>query len=356
MNRKSIAHHTLAPLPLLALALTLAVGCNVHEFPDVEEEEVVEEVGPVSFRLMLDFTTDLPLYQEVQYTSRAASSYQVRHVVNVYTPESDGTYGRTYDAQYVFTSADTDNLDTTLSIDLDEGDYKFMVWTDYVPTGTTADWYYDTGDFAEVALTDEYEGSSDYRDAFRGSVEAEVTAEADSATVSMSRPLAKFTFISEDLDEFITRALERIQAQLEAEGESSGQAIDEIDARSIDFDAYTVVFAYTSYMPCSYNLFTDRPADSATGMTFYGSISQTSDTEAELGFDYVFVNSNATSVQVALYVYDTDGTLIAHSDVITVPLLRSCLTTVRGDFLTSEAAGGVGISPDFDGQYNIEID
>ena len=36
-------------------------------------------------------------------------------------------------------------------------------------------------------------------------------------------------------------------------------------------------------------------------------------------------------------------------------LVRGKLTEIRGPFLTSEAAGGVGIHPGFDGDFNIEI-
>ena len=338
-----------------AFMLAFIPGCDVHEFPDAVETAVEQSL--VAFRLKLDFSTDMPLYTEVQYSSRSVvTTYQARYIVNIYEPESDGSYGRTYSEQHIFTGTDADSLDMTVTIDLEEGDYKFMVWTDYVPEGSTDDWYYDTSNFAGIEITDNYEGATDYRDAFRGSVTAEVTVDCDSAVVEMSRPMAKYEFISEDLDEFIEKAIAKAMASENA-GSTDGSELSYDDiARSINLADYFVMFAYTSYMPCSYNLFTDRPADSATGMYYYGALSQLSDTEAELGFDYVFVNGNATSVQVALYVYDKYSELIASSDVITVPLMRSQLTVVRGDFLTSEASGGVGIVPDYDGDYNIELE
>ena len=49
----------------------------------------------------------------------------------------------------------------------------------------------------------EHEGSNDYRDAFTGTVTAEVSAKSREATVAMGRPMAKFNFISTDVDEFI---------------------------------------------------------------------------------------------------------------------------------------------------------
>lgn len=325
------------------LLSALLAGCAVHEFPETPKENPV-------LRLTLTHDQELPFYTNLQYTKAGTSgSYQHRHIVNVYEPESDGSYGRSYSQQYVFTDTDLDSLDCTVSIELPEGGYKFMVWTDFVVRGSQADLFYDTSDFSEIALTDSYEGCNDLRDAFRGSVEMELSEECDSAEVELVRPMAKYVFISEDLEEFITRAIAKAMAE-------NTKATYEETRASINLDDYTVLFTYTGYMPCSYNFFTDRPADSATGMYYYGSLSQTSDTEAELGFDYVFVNGSETSVQVALYVYDKEGDLISSTSVITVPLKRSGLTTVRGEFLTSEASGGIGIDPSYDGDYNIQID
>jgi hypothetical protein len=35
--------------------------------------------------------------------------------------------------------------------------------------------------------------------------------------------------------------------------------------------------------------------------------------------------------------------------------MRSKLTTVKGNFLTSKASGGVFVSPGYDGEHNIVI-
>lgn len=333
------------------------VACDVHEFPEEcippSEEEQDTDTG-IDVVLRLDYSTELPLYQEVEYTQTRSitDGYCLRHLINIYTPESDGSYGRTYSSQIVVTSDDINQLDTCLTLHLEPGDYKFIVWTDYIDYGTETDKYYDTSDFSEIFLTDEYEGSTDYRDAFKGTQTATVYEDyADTVTVEMGRPMAKFEFITTDLDRFIEKIVKRMAEENETRGADA-----EASTRAIDLDDYSVVIAYTSYMPYSFNMFTDRPADSKTGMYFYGKLTELSDTEAQLGFDYVFVNGLATSVQTALYVYDTDGQQIAATSVISVPLLRSHLTTVRGEFLTSEAEGGIGINPDYDGEYNIEIE
>ena len=67
------------------------------------------------------------------------------------------------------------------------------------------------------------------------------------------------------------------------------------------------------------------------------------------------VNGHESSVAVCMEVYDPDGELIGSTSTISVPTMRGRNTIVRGRFLTSQATGGVGIDPGFDGEYNIEL-
>lgn len=79
-------------------------------------------------------------------------------------------------------------------------------------------------------------------------------------------------------------------------------------------------------------------------------------TQAMLGFDFMFVNGAEAGVQLALEIYDTaTGEKIGSTGTITAPLLRGRTTEIRGRFLSSQAESGVGVNPDFDGDYNIEI-
>ena len=108
-------------------------------------------------------------------------------------------------------------------------------------------------------------------------------------------------------------------------------------------------------MPHQFNMFTNRPSDSKTGVTYGSSIEALGEEEALLGFDYVFVNGNESSVQVALHVEDNEGNKVADIGTIDIPLVRGKITEVRGAFLTSRAGGGIGIDAGFDGEYNIFI-
>lgn len=163
----------------------------------------------------------------------------------------------------------------------------------------------------------------------------------------MERPLAKYEFVSNDLQEFI-----EMQAQLAAAKNNSGSLSQSAE---VDLSDFKVVFSYFGYMPDTYSMFTDKPVDSATGVTFESRIIQTGDNEASLGFDYIFVNGQQTATTVQIAIYDSEGNQLSLTDPVEVPLARSCHSIMHGQFLLSNASGGIGIDPGFDGDHNIVI-
>ena len=183
--------------------------------------------------------------------------------------------------------------------------------------------------------------------------------------VEMERPLAKFKFISHDIVKFLSyvlqqRAIRQKEAEMKAQQGVSPESADpkadpKADIKNINTNDFRVVFRYQGFMPCSFNMFTNKPADSWTGVAFDSTMQRLSDTEAELGFDYVFVNGGESTVPVSVEVYDTDGTLLSSTLPIDVPVVRNKLTVVRGNFLSSKASGGVSINTEFDGEFNLEI-
>lgn len=340
------------------IGLTMFTSC-VHEFPKLPEA--------TNFTLHLDFDTDLPLHKEMVHSKSRGSNnvadYDVRHIVSVHRMFTDGGYDRTADTTIVFTCSDAENLNCSRELTLGEGDYKFFVWTDYVNFGSRADKYYKADNFTEIILKDRshHIGSCDYRDAFRGEEQVAVKIKknemmnvSNEATVTMKRPLAKFKFISTDYEQFLENAL-RAEAKKKGKSITVVEGGGDEESRTIDLSDFIVTFRYTGFMPCSYNMFTDKPADSWTGVSFSGSVNPIGNNNVELGYDYVFVNGTESGVSVMLEVYHKDGELVASSPSIDVPLKRSRLTVVKGSFLTSIAMGGVGIVPDFEGEYNIEF-
>lgn len=369
---------------LMAWVACLLVGCDatIHEYPN---ESLIEQ----DFVLNLDFNLALTDYVTIDQTAntRAALSitqqalqpHKVRYVVNVYKANADGEFNRVPAHQFVFYTNTLSEKLQPLHLKLTPGNYRFITWADYVANDGTQSGYYDASDFQEIKMLHDangrYQGNTIWRDAFIGQVDAEVQPmQSGNATIEMERPLAKYRFITTDLDEFIENALQREQAkaaekaqQAAAQGNALALATDstrttanakadtKADTRSIDLTQYHIMMTYPMFVPCSFNMFTNRPADSWAAQQYEGRIEQLSNTEAELGFDYVFVNGAEAQVTVGLALYDADGQLISSIDPITLPLKRSRLTTVRGKFLTSHASGAIGINPSFDGEYNIEI-
>lgn len=358
---------------LCVMSLFAFAGCDVHEFPE-------ERYDKVPFYLHLDFNTELPMYKEVVYTrggdeatKGAVERHDIRYIVNVYRTDNTRGDSREADTTYIFTKSDLADLNYTARLDLVEGTYDFKVWADYVDAGSTDDKYYDTRNFSEIILAnkEEHPGSNDYRDAFRGYASATVTNPAyyvgsvaenieNHATVEMMRPMGKFKFISTDTEIFISRVAQMLMEQgklSSVSAEPDTEAYYEQILQSINLDDFYVVFHY-NFMPCSFNMFTDKPADAWPGMTFVSRMTpeEGEDADMNLGYDYIFVNGSGTTLNIWLEVYNKDGELMSSSNPIDVPIVRSKLTVVRGEFLTSKATGGVTINPSYDGDdYNREI-
>lgn len=306
-------------------------SCDVHQFPDPSLKEV-------DFTLHLDYSTEIPLYKVIEYNepTRAAEAkdeYDIRYIVNVYDKDIDS---RNVLHNFVFTKDEISELDNSVTFRIRVGEYRFVVWTDYVKSGSTSDLFYTTDRFEYIGFaTEDHVGNEDMRDAFTGSLTTVVSDDSLEGRVAMSRPLAKFNFVSDDVRDFAVHMLNT--------------------KRAADLDECTVVFKYNGFMPSAYNLHAGGVTDSDGGYQFSSRISQLNEKEAELGFDYVFVNDHETIVSVYLEVYDDSGKMLSRSRPVDIPLMRSRLTTVKGNFLTSNASGGVFVSPGYDGEHNILI-
>ncbi len=333
-------------LIFLSFAFSMA-SCDVHEFPEIPEK--------IPFKLNLICNVEVPIYQEFDYNARSggkAVDHDIRYILGVYRGDEQRDFSREADTTLVVVKSVEEERRLNQTLHLEPGLYNFMVWSDYVDEGTETDKYYDTADFAEITYADRnnHVGSSDFKEAFVGSSQAliQMDMKADGniveqvVKIDMERPFAKFKFISTDYELFQDKVVKAEAA--EAEGTCA-----------VDLDDYKVVFRYTGFMPCSYNMFTDKPADAWTGVCFDSTMKLMDEDEVEMGFDYVFVNHKETSVSVMLEVYHKSGELVASSPSIDVPLNRGKLTVVRGNFLTSVAEEGVGVNPDFEGEYNLEI-
>ena len=368
-------------------ALLCITSCAVHEWPEPTPADVI---------VNLDFDTQMPQYKVLNEEGTRAShdgrDYDIRYTIAAYRLLQDGNYAEEPFLLKVFSKDEIEELNATFRFSIDEGSYRFYVWTDFVLAGTRSDYFYNTTSFRRISLQGTHEGNNDFRDAFSGSADLKVIRRGSketpsTVTVQMRRPLAKFEFITTDLQEFITKTIEAMIRKEEAEaaakaGEAKSEGGDnpeditptESDTKTdgdtktggdtktddtktpvVDLEKYTVVFFYSGYMPNAYNMMEGKPCDSATGVKFSSAISAIDNHDARLGFDYVFVNGEESSVMVTVALYDEEGTQLSISRQIEVPIKRSMLTTVRGSFLMQNTGGGVAIDPGFEDEFNIYI-
>lgn len=345
-------------IALAACALLCITSCAVHEWPEPSPADVI---------VNLDFDTQLPQYKVLNEEGTRAShdgrDYDIRYTIAAYRLLQDGSYAEEPFLLKVFSKDEIEELNATFRFSIDEGSYRFYVWTDFVLAGTQSDYFYNTTSLRRISLQGTHEGNNDFRDAFSGSADLKVIRRGSketpsTVTVQMRRPLAKFEFITTDLQEFITKTIEAMIRKEEAEAAAkAGETKSDGDTKTpvVDLEKYTVVFFYSGYMPNAYNMMEGKPCDSATGVKFSSAISAIDNHDARLGFDYVFVNGEESSVMVTVALYDEEGTQLSISRQIEVPIKRSMLTTVRGSFLMQNTGGGVAIDPGFEDEFNIYI-
>jgi hypothetical protein len=243
-------------------------------------------------------------------------------------------------------------------------------WADYVDNDSLSDKFYLTGDFAKVDIARDADGkhiigNNEYRDAFNGHVDVEVLPvyETDvppvEGHIEMKRPLAKFEFITDDLDEFVARVLEKKALEAQASGEVLPE--EALKPSSVDLNEFRIVIRHMGFMPDLFSLLDHtggvegNPIYSTPSVSFESRIQRINQTEASLGFDYVFVNNNESKLKLSVSVYNKNNTLLSSVPDVVIPIKRSKLTTIRGSFMTQSAQGGVGIEPGFEGDIIFPV-
>ena len=325
-------------MPLMWLA-----GCNVHEWPD--------EAPLVPLYVDLVHETEWDTLNVPFSRAAAAGDYNIRYSIRAFALDEMGNYSRVATREFVFTRRLGEELDNRFFLELPAGSYRLTAWTDYT-MADTLDTHYNTSGFHEIMLQGQHEGNNDMRDGFRGAEDILLETGVmelipDTVVLDMQRPMGKFEFVCTDLQDFIDKEVRELK--------QNSLTPDEIDASDIHLEDYRIVFYYAGFMPNTFNALTDKAIDSSTGVQFTSSLSPFSETEASLGFDYVFVNSDESSVIVNLGVFNKEGKQLAMLTNVNVPLKRDQHTVLRGKFLMANSDGGVSINPDFDGEHNIVI-
>ena len=349
---KKLFIRLLVVLPLLTL-----FSCDVHEWPEPETRE--------PFILHLNYSTDFPML-EYNFSTREPEAIdlitrhtvvdhgRMRYHVKAYPKYEGEIMSPRIFSTYEETSTVSGIYDRDISLNLLPGEYRIFVWSD-LRESETQDHFYDLSNFEEIKLT-AHQPNTDFRDCFRGVVDITVTSnvtvkEPDRADVRMERPVAKFEFITNDLKEFLAK--EAQEAVVRSHQNPEDENDSEEDDNTPKITDYKVKFSYVGFMPSSFSLLIDKPSDSVTGSNFDGVLKQLNENEASMGFDYVYTGTSETSITVQITINDKADNTLSVSDPIKVPLKRSQHTVISGSYLMVESNGGLGINPDYEGDYNL---
>lgn len=331
-------------LSLIIFAFSILTSSCVNQFPIEEETDTVYLTVVRDAEWLPDAVINL--------TKAGIIDIELRYDFRIYPK------GNTKNCLKEFTiyKSDLTGESFQTSFEMHTGDYDIYCWSDFAYSLNGLPVYYDDSNFSAITYIKPYEGDSDFRDAFRGVTSFSIKdsgyyqMQPVEATIILSRPLARYMFIATDLEDFIEKEATR-------ERNRNSDSLNDQDAytRVTNLDDYIVKVTYPLYMPAVFDNFLNNPIDSWTGISFEGTMTKISDQEARLALDYVMVNGEESGVQVMLEVFDPDGVVIARTNSMTIPTKRNRTTIVYGKYLTTLRNDGVGIDPDFNGSFNIEL-
>ena len=366
--------------------LSMVVSSCVHEFPD--EMTPAEVVLKLQFNIDIDVNVEMNMNTEINTDMTAglksgtkvlnSETHDIRYLVKFFKLVN-GEIIKDPVYEHQFTVDDINVHEFEESLDISEGQYRIFVWGDYVEQGGIDDYHYITSDFPRISLnlpeTGQYEGSLESRDAYVGQTDIDVVRygkeiQPVEANIDIHRPLAKFVILSNDLEEFVTKITQQRLSELKEQ--ASAGIITESEAalaatKAVDLDEFEVKFFFqgdesTIYnAPTTFDVFSDKPVATSPGLSFTSKLTEVinNDTgmkEAQLGFDYIFVNGSDTHTRVVVGVYDEEGEQVAMTSSMKIPLKRNHVTYVRDSFLMRNVEGGVEINSGFAGpDFNYEI-
>ncbi len=227
-------------LYILPILMTALASCHstVHEHPDAGDALVtltmnVKTAGPDLYSV-IEYTgnnrvtynpkdyifpnsrTDLSskLAHNLEKTSIDTEKWDMRHVWEIY----DGPRSGIINKESVLIQRDTAIIDFnqempnhTIQVNLPSGQYTLLAWSDFVPKGTTEDFYYDTED-VNMLLSDLDRRraclNNDQRDCFAKAFDFEVGrvdyyGQERYYQTTLIRPQGRYVILATDYDRYL---------------------------------------------------------------------------------------------------------------------------------------------------------
>jgi len=337
--------------PLVLVAGLLSSCDMVHEFP-----QPGQEIDPTAMETVINIDCKVQL-EGINVITKSGSSdiitadssslYERRFIVNIHSNE----YVDTLVESHIITRPVADTSDLIVETKLQTRKYKLIVWMDYVRRGETSDLYYTTSNGADLTSihqlpASKYVAGTDFKDAQSFVSDVDLTPYAGQwyANITipavLTRPVAKITLLTNDLAAY---------------AESIGYTGDLSELA----DDITFEISYDGYFPTCFNAHTGRLNDSELGYKFTSESNYPYRFEENdynrIGFDYVFVNGESSSVTISVIIKTKSGKLINMVNNVVVPIIRGKETVIIYKFLTKEYVPGIGINPAFDGEFNYYV-
>ena len=316
----------------------LYTACAVHEWPETPREVM-------KLHIKLNYETEMTewihLYDGTEVIEKGygntynnhQESGKIRYIVRAYPAGDKKNNKQDFTKEVIITKDVSEGYSHEMTLELSEGDYDIMVWSDLIQD-TEENHFYDANNFTDIRLNENNIGGNNYNDAFRGVDAVSLDAitkstKIDTLNITMQRPIAKFELIAEDMLEFI-----------------KGKGI-------FNIEDYKVVFHYMGFMPNAYSIFSDKPVDALTGVTFESRPTVICDNEVSLGFDYMFTRDVLSNTSVQFVIYGKGEEPVVKSDQIEIPISRSFHTKIYGNFFSDHNENSTIINPSYNGDHNL---
>ena len=320
----------------LLFIILLVNGCSLHEEPEMTPEGELG-VDPTAVTLNLNLAMNLSLAENAPITITRASEtkYLRRFIVEAYLDRQVAARQTVYEEDF-------NRASLSVSMKLHARNYRILVWADYVNAETPEQGLvYDAKNLAFILPAGKYIGNSRYKDVFAASAMADLTSFRNhwgaetSLDVELYRPVARYELVAKDVATFLNK----------------------LSTGGLKGESFTARVKYSDYLPTGYNLWDDVPKNSLMYMEYKVAFERPADgtKDLQLGFDYVLTDAGETvPIPVELEILNEKNEVLART-AFRIPCERGKNTTVRGNFLTSDINGGIGIDPDYDGDLEVDL-
>lgn len=338
-------------ISLVALAMLAASCSGIHEWPEegkaVDPTEITATVK-IKVKVGLSIGTIITKAPEaIDVTKETADKYDRRFIVTIRNAE----FNEDEVGTWMITRPVEDTTALMIEPKLHARKYTIAVWMDYVLKGTEEDCWFYTGEGKmlsgiRVSEREKYIAGSDFKDGQHFLQAIDLTEHAGEwhIDITIDAPLqsrmAKVRFLASDLQKY-------------AESIEWKESLDSL-AKNM-----RVQFTYNGYFPTGFNAWTGRLNNSEIGYGFnhlcYNRNMFQEQAYTLVGSDWVLVNGESSSVNVSAIIRDKDGNYVNEVSNLQVPIERGKETVIIYKFFTKEYVPGIGINPDFDGEFNIYV-